>query len=377
MNRTTLSLLFFMMISWSQAQQTINATIQHDGLTRDYILYVPASYSPGTSVPLLLAFHGYTSSANTLMMYSSFNDVADTANFIVAYPQGTVFNGNTHWNVGGWITGSTVDDVSFTDALLDTIIAGYSIDEDRIYSTGMSNGGYMSFLLACQLSSRIAAVASVTGSMTTTTFDACSPSHPTPILQIHGTVDATVPYAGNALWTKSIDDVLTYWSGHNVCGAPQTSPVPDIAPTDGSTVEHIVYSDGTNCVSVEHFKVTGGDHEWPGVWGNMDIDATAEVWKFLSRYDINGKIDCAGVGLEEPTSNFIEFYPNPAQNKIFVKNTTQETLDYKLYSANGILVKRGPITPGEHPINLSSLAPGVYYIGLQDQLEKLIIKRAK
>ena len=71
-----------------------------------------------------------------------------------------------HWNVGGWTLGSTIDDVGFTEALLTKISTAYTIDLQRVYSTGMSNGGYMSFLLACQLSDKIAAIASVTGSMT-------------------------------------------------------------------------------------------------------------------------------------------------------------------------------------------------------------------
>jgi polyhydroxybutyrate depolymerase len=155
----------------------------------------------------------------------------------------------------------------------------------------MSNGGYMSFLLACQLSNRIAAIASVTGSMTPQTYNACNPQHPTPILQIHGTSDQTVPYVGDPTWTKSIDDVLQYWVAYNNCNTSAIiTAIPDINIFDGSTAEHIIYDGGDNDVTTEHFKIYGGDHDWPGVWGNMDIHASAEVWKFFSRYDINGLI---------------------------------------------------------------------------------------
>ena len=98
------------------------------------------------------------------MAYTGFNDIASEENFIVVYPQGSYFNGTTHWNVGGWTLGSSVDDVAFIDFLIDAISEDYLIDSERIYSTGMSNGGYMSFLLACQLSERIAAIASGAGS---------------------------------------------------------------------------------------------------------------------------------------------------------------------------------------------------------------------
>ena len=272
-------------------QQTINESITHGGLQRDYFIHIPSSYNVNTPIPLVFCFHGYGSNASTNMSYTNFNYISDTAGFIVVYPQGTLLQGTTHWNVGGWTTASTIDDVGFTASLLDSISNAYTIDDTRVYSTGMSNGGYMSFLLACQLSNRIAAIASVTGSMSPQTYNACNPQHPTPILQIHGTSDQTVPYVGDPTWTKSIDDVLQYWVAYNNCNLiADTTIIPDLVLGDWSTAEHIVYDGGDNSVTTEHFKIYGGDHDWPGVWGNMDIHASAEVWKFFSRYDINGLI---------------------------------------------------------------------------------------
>ena len=267
-------------------QQTLNESIIHVNLQRDYIIHIPSSYNVNTPVPLVFCFHGYTSNASTIMSYSNFNYIADTAGFIVVYPQGTLLQGSTHWNVGGWTTASTVDDVGFSISLLDSISNEYNIDPERVYSTGMSNGGYMSFLLACQMSDKIAAIASVTGSMTPQTLNACNPQHPTPILQIHGTSDQTVPYLGDPTWTESIDDVLQYWVDYNNCN---TVPIINLVASSFS-VEYIVYDDGDNSVTTEHYKIYGGDHDWPGVWGNMDIHASAEVWKFFSKYDINGLI---------------------------------------------------------------------------------------
>ena len=279
-----------------RAQETINGSIMHDGLEREYILYVPDSYTGTEPVPLLFNFHGFGSSASAQMAYGDFRPIADSEGFLVVHPQGTLFEGISHWNVGGWTTGSTVDDVGFTGALIDHLSAAYNIDVARVYSTGMSNGGFMSFLLACQLSERIAAIASVTGSMTPETYDESDPRHPTPILQIHGTADSVVPYGGTA-WSESIDTVLQYWVDYDNCRTtPVITELPDIDPTDGSTVEHLVYYDGDNGVAVEHFKVIGGDHTWPGnPYGgsgtNYDIDASTEIWSFLSRYDLNGLVE--------------------------------------------------------------------------------------
>jgi len=269
----------------------IDGILQHQGQQRTYILYIPDSYTGNEVVPLVFNFHGYTSNAETIMTYSGLRQLADTEGFIVVYPQGSLYQGSTHWNVGGWTTGSTVDDVGYTEELIDQLINDYAIDPLKIYSTGMSNGGYMSFLLACQLSDRIAAVASVTGSMTPETYGNCDPQHPTPVLQIHGTADVVVPYEG-AYWTSAIEEVLGYWAQYNGCNPTATSELlPDKMTNDGSVVERWVYAEGERRVHVEHLKVIGGGHDWPGSWGNMDIDTATEIWSFLSIYDLNGRIE--------------------------------------------------------------------------------------
>ncbi|MEE4260372.1 MAG: prolyl oligopeptidase family serine peptidase, partial [Bacteroidales bacterium] len=184
------------------SQQTLNKSIIHDGIQREYILYVPATYNGNSATSIVLNFHGYGSSAAQQMWYGDFRPIADTADFLIVHPQGSLFNGISHWNVGGWTIGSTVDDIGFVEALIDSVGADYNIDSTRIYATGMSNGGFMSFLLASQLSEKIAAIASVAGSMTPETYNNSNPSHPTPILQFHGTADGVVPYNG-AIWTLS------------------------------------------------------------------------------------------------------------------------------------------------------------------------------
>ncbi|MEX1002129.1 MAG: PHB depolymerase family esterase [Crocinitomicaceae bacterium] len=348
----------------SFGQQTINASITHDGGQRDYIVYLPASYDGTTAFPLLMCFHGYTSSNSVIMSYSNFNAIADTADFIAVYPQGTVYGGSTHWNVGGWTTGSTVDDVGFVDALLDTLDQDYNINSDRVYSTGMSNGGFMSFLLACQLSDRIAAIASITGSMTPQTYNACNPQHPTPVLQIHGDADGTVPYNGDT-WTESIPDVLAYWSNYNNNAMPDTTSVPDINSSDGSTVDHIQYGPGDNCTFVEHYKVYGGDHDWPGVWGNMDIHASRVAWNFLQRFDINGIAGCAaGIADETPQPAFT-VYPNPTTEKLTLDKYFNTTVSYRILDVSGRLVGQGSVAGAKPVIDVSFLDADFYILDIE------------
>ena len=357
------------------SQQTINGVLQHEGLDREYILYIPDSYNSAEPTPLLFSFHGYTSNAQTNFSYTNFKSIADTSGFILIHPQGSLLNGSTHWNVGGWTIGSTVDDVSFVSELIDTISNAYNINSDRVYSTGMSNGGYMSFLLACKLSDRIAAIASVTGSMTPQNFNSCDPSHPTPIMQIHGTSDATVPYNGNFLWTKSIDDVMEYWIEYNNTSyEPNIIEIPDINTSDGSTVEHFIYENGDNCSSVEHFKVINGGHDWPGVWGNMDINASEEVWNFLSKYDINGLIECQPNSLNNNRSFYdqISIYPNPAISMIKVSNNINKNIDYHIYSIQGQLIKSGIIDPSNKEIDIKDLNPNLYFFQIGNKIIKFI-----
>lgn len=284
-------------------QQTLNQSIMHDNLQRDYIIHIPASYDSNSSIPLVLCFHGYGGSALG-MSYTSFNYIADTANFIVVYPQGTLLQGVTHWNVGGWTLSSNTDDVGFISSLLDSLSNQYNIDQTRIYGTGMSNGGYMSFLLACQLSNRIAAIASVTGSMTPQMYNVCDPQRPVPILQIHGTNDQTVPYFGDPSWTESISNVLQYWVDHNNCNAlPSVYSFPNINLFDGSTAERSTWFNGDNSVVTDHIKVIDGGHDWFGVWGNMDIYSSAEIWNFFAQYDINGLLGNSTLITEKPKND--------------------------------------------------------------------------
>jgi polyhydroxybutyrate depolymerase len=277
-----------------QAQQTINGSITYGGLQREYILYVPAIYNANNPTPLVFNFHGYTSDAASQMWYGDFRSIADTAGFLIVHPEGTLDNnGTSHWNVG-W-GGSTVNDIGFTSALIDSLASQYSINLNRVYSTGMSNGGFMSYHLACELSNEIAAVASVTGSMNIGWFNTCNPNHPMPVMEIHGTADPTVTY-NTSSFSESMSDIMTFWSNFNSCSSsPVITSVPDINTSDGCTAEHQVWTNGNNGVEVEHYKIINGAHTWPGTafaFGvtNFDINASVKIWEFFSKYDINGLI---------------------------------------------------------------------------------------
>ena len=267
-------------------QQTINDSMLINGTYRNFITYIPSIYNSSQPTPLIFNLHGMTSTAWQQMWYGDFRDIADTANFIIVHPQGLLDNtGVTHWNLGQ----SNIDDIGFLNSLYSYIVSNYNINLDQVYSTGMSNGGYMSYYLACNMSDKIAAIASVTGAMGTFTQLNCNPNHPTPVMEIHGTADFNVPF-------NDIINGIEYWIDYNNCNLiADTTLIPDLNFGDLSTVEHIVYNNGDNGVTTELFKIINGGHTWPGSnisngVTNYDINASIEIWKFFSKYDINGLI---------------------------------------------------------------------------------------
>ena len=133
--------------------------------------------------------------------------------------------GGTHWNIDEIGPGNSVNSIAFLESVLDWAGENFNVDLKRFYSAGMSNGGFMSYHLACNISSKIAAVASVTGAMSSFTYDNCS-AQPTSVLQIHGTEDSVVPYAGSltasGVGFVGIDDVMDFWARNNSCDLEPT-----------------------------------------------------------------------------------------------------------------------------------------------------------
>lgn len=374
-NFTEISIFVLLMLLGSAlfAQNSVVSSITSGGLTRSFRIYVPDIYDGSTEVPLLFNLHGYSSNALEQEFYADFRPVADTANFIIIAPDGTV-NGSTgeqFWNAFGL---PDVDDVAFISDLIDYAIGNYSIDQSRIYSTGMSNGGFMSYTLACALSERITAIASVTGSMITTQVASCQPSHPVPVMQIHGTADGTVPYAGG-LGIYGIEDLVDYWVAFNECDSePAYELLPDISTTDNCTAEHYVYSNGLNNSSVEFYKIIGGDHTWPGApinfnGTNYDFNAVKEIWRFFSQYSLEQLTSVD----EQKTVAALNIYPNPSSEEfvIDIKGISDGVI--QVYNEQGALILND-LYKANTQYKLEPGAAGVYMVRIQSD-DVVITKR--
>lgn len=316
MKNLLLLLLSIVSIEANHAQTTVNGSFMHGGINRTYSFYVPASYTPGNAVPMVIGLHGLSSSGADFAQYRDFRPIADTANFIVVHPDGSTMLGLKFWNYEN-LLGSTVDDVGFLEELIDVISASHSIDQERIYCAGMSNGSFMAYLMACE-SDRLAAIGTVTGSMSVNMYNDCNPSRPTPSIHVHGTSDGTNPYTGTSSM-KDIPAVSLFWVNQNGCNTtPTITAVPNTNTTDGATAERYLYSGGTNGNTVEHFKVTDGGHSWPGSpmpssseVTCMDFDATKELWRFFSQYERTAS-------LYENSDIQLNIWPNPTQNSIYL-----------------------------------------------------------
>ena len=270
--------------------QKISGSFRFQENDRSYIVYLPESYISSNNFPLVIYLHAYGWNAQKGMDYTLLHQATDTSGFIVVFP-----NGYPQWNSGisddpGWPT-PDVDDVGFVNALIDTLSNHYSINLEKIYACVYSNGGFMAYKLACLLSNRIAAIASVGGVMSASVAANCNPLTPVPILQIHGTKDPWVPIDGSP-YLYSVDQTLSYWINFNNCVQADTTTLPDLNTADECTVEKITYTNGTNNSCIVYYKVINGGHTWPGAGDpgypagntNKDINANIEILKFFKKH---------------------------------------------------------------------------------------------
>ena len=360
------------LITSGYSQTFISQTIQHDGLTREYSIYVPASYDGTTNFPLLFNLHGGGGTNSAWQVTSDMRPIADTADFILVYPQARPdpSDGNSF----NWIpkVPGTFDDVPFFSSLIDTIASNYQIDQNRIYACGYSLGGDMTFELGCKLNNRIAAIASVARTMQANPNSFCSPVHPTGVLTILGTDDLVSIYNGIVFggveYYLSAAATHSYWATYNNCNTTSTMSIAS------PSVERYTWSTASGCAFVEELKVIGGGHDWPGSFGNMTIDANIEIWQFVSRYDINGLIGCITTSINENNGQAENYkvFPNPFNQELTIEVKSAQANDFEIYNVIGELVISGKLNSQINTIDLSSLATNVYILNIKNQSIRLV-----
>ena len=264
------------------------------GRERAYLVHLPPAIG-NSPLPLVLVLHGGGGNAANAARMTQMSALADKENFIVVYPNGSGRLDDTllTWNSGnccGYALDNSVDDVGFIRALIEKLQRDYPIDARRVYATGISNGGMMSYRLACELSDKIAAIAPVAGALNVE----CKPAQPVSVIAFHGTNDQNVPYNGG-VGSKSIDPhprtdqsvayALTFWSQFDQC-----APTP--RRDERGSIVHDTYANCANGTGVELYTINGGGHAWPG--GDrltvlldaptQEISATELMWKFFKQH---------------------------------------------------------------------------------------------
>ena len=280
-------------------QKTINITF--DGVARNFIVYLPSGYNNSGKMPLIFAIHGGSGTPEGMINIANFKTIADRDKVVLVYPEGVQKN----WNDGRPTAPNQlgINDVGFFNQMCDYMINNYSVDVKKIYATGISNGGFMSTRLGCELSNRIAAIAVNAATIEATTIAPnCKPNRPVPALYIHGTTDPLVPFLGGQISAGgtaggtilSHFQVIEKWVALNGCNStPTITDLPDIA-NDGTTIKQRVYSGGTNGSEVVSYVITNGGHTWPqgyqylneAIIGktSQDMNACEVIWTFFKRF---------------------------------------------------------------------------------------------
>lgn len=353
--------------------------IVHDGIIRTYQVYQPPSYDPAVPSPLVINYHGLGSNAFEQRYYSGFDVVAADSNFIVVYPDGI----NAAWN-SGLVTQSIADDVGFTNALIDKLSTDYNINQRKIYATGMSNGGFMSYRLACELENRIAAIASVTGTLAEDIIPSCQFNRPVPVMQIHGTADQVVSYNALAGYHRGAEGSVDFWLARNNCNTVgDTTIIPDIDPNDSSNALHIYYGPCDDGTDVEFYKIFNGGHTWPNATldiplngnTNRDFDANRVIWAFFNKHSLP-----LGTNTEDVDESAFQFSiaPNPFSDELFLDLEYEEELKLTITDLLGHTVLEQSNLEGPTTLNLEEFASGVYFVTLsnkKDQVTQKVIKQ--
>ncbi len=352
-------LLLFICLSsifYSSAQLT-NRTVTVGSISRTYKQYLPVGFDAQTEqIPLIIALHGLGGTSNDLVA-TGVNLIADTARFMVMFPQALPNSfGQNAWN-NSTLLSSTADDLGFLNQLIDSAILNYNADPSRIYVCGFSMGSIMSYHAACHLNDRVAAIGCMAGTMPTSDIQNCVPTYATPVIHLHGTADGTVPYGANPYPSLSlVPETIDFWRNVHGCDATADSTqFPNIA-NDNITVDRFVYNNCNPTGSLELYRLNGADHVYLYKPLN-DITEIIDVWRFLSQWQHSSP---APAGIQNQVQNDFIIYPNPSAGKITISSNKKQEL--AVYNAQGkkVATLNGAATVEE--FDISYLVNGIYYI---------------
>lgn len=277
-----------------QGARSMEEQITVNGRIRSYLIDLPANVTARRRVPLVMNFHGGGGSPQSARTQSGFSPVANAAGAILVYPAGSGRLSSDRlltWNTGtccGYAQRENIDEAAFIRAMLDTLERQFPIDTNRVFATGLSNGGMMSYLVACRLSDRIAAIGVVSGELTIP----CTPKRPVSVLIIHGTADENLPFNGG-VGAKALDrhDVRPVSFAVDTWRSLDHCPSPPVSTKNGKVTRNLSSGCANNTV-VDFYTIDGGGHSWPGGQRMLRLldapsaamNATQVVWDFFAAH---------------------------------------------------------------------------------------------
>ena len=277
-------------------------TLDAGGAIHDVQVFVPTSVDGEADSPLVLNWHGLGSNGGQQALFTGYEALAEAEGFVVVHPTGVPAAGDDRnsWELGQFDVPER-DDVAFADALIDHMIEQYCVDESRVYSTGMSNGGLFTSFLVCELADRLAAASSVAG---VTHHDDCNPSRAVPFIALHGTADAVVPFDGtrsassleggdtpSTFFDQVMPDEFAQFAADMGCG-----PQPDVAAFSADVTAY-TYVGCDDDAPLIFYEIAEGGHTWPNTpiidllppglgYTTLEIDATVDAWAFFEQHTI-------------------------------------------------------------------------------------------
>lgn len=257
-----ITMLFFM--GCDKVKDSKPLTLMHNGINREYYVSLPKNVK--TRFPLIIALHNFNGSAMFFKNLSELDEYALPKNVAVVYPEGI----NNSWNVGTSWDDNEYDDIGFIDVLIDSVASQFNIDLNRVYACGYSNGGYLTYELACNLSHKITAFGSVGGNFMLNENQTCAQRRKIPVIDFKGTADPFVAYdvAFDGDFSNDgsllINENINFWSELNGFTNSSIEVINNINLTDSTSVEKHSYFDDDHNAKFIHYKIINGGHQWFG-----------------------------------------------------------------------------------------------------------------
>ncbi len=406
-------IILTLIVNLSLTAQQTSEGFTFDNEARTYLLYVPTSYNSSTdTLPFVFALHGLGDTKENFNSFNGLESLAESEKFILVTPQaetptetvtvfgipiqvGTLMQNGWHSGAGGnafdfngqtitlpqaYYVSSSRDDVGFLRALLDTVSNHYNVDSNRVYSTGFSMGGFMTNKLACEMSDKIAAIASVSGTIGNEISNSCNPEAIIPALHIHSLTDSTVGYDPNN-WGLSAEDNVDFWINNNNCNtSPDTTDYSSVVADNFTTIKYL-YTQGDSASEVEFYYLEGPSHNESWYAGNnKDINTAEVIWAFFNRHEkIREKTNPIDTTTILDISNVsFNVFPNPITNHInivFSEKVKVKTISIINTLGKIIQTKNYSKYLNKANFTLKNEAKGIYFLQIENSKGEKTVSR--